>query len=46
MLNMSHQTVHGHGLSAFSRFRTALGGGDWRDRPRDTARDTRGGDQR
>ncbi|TCC61879.1 RNA polymerase subunit sigma-24 [Kribbella pittospori] len=50
MLNMSHQTVHGHGMSAFSRFRTALGGGgDWRDSPRDSAPDRArdiGGDQR
>ncbi|MEI8410957.1 MULTISPECIES: RNA polymerase sigma factor [unclassified Kribbella] len=31
VLNLSHTTVHGHGLTAFSRFRTALGAGDWRD---------------
>jgi len=31
VLNMSQTTVHGHGLTAFSRFHTALGAGDWRD---------------
>jgi DNA-directed RNA polymerase specialized sigma24 family protein len=31
VLSLSHQTVHGHGMTAFSRFRTALGAGDWRD---------------
>jgi DNA-directed RNA polymerase specialized sigma24 family protein len=31
VLGMSQTTVHGHGLTAFTRFRTALGAGDWRD---------------
>ncbi|MEV5962255.1 sigma factor-like helix-turn-helix DNA-binding protein [Kribbella sp. NPDC051952] len=31
VLGMSQQAVHGHGMTAFSRFRTALGAGDWRD---------------
>jgi DNA-directed RNA polymerase specialized sigma24 family protein len=31
LLSLSHQTVHGHGMTAFSRFRTAMGAGDWRD---------------
>jgi DNA-directed RNA polymerase specialized sigma24 family protein len=31
LLGMSHTAVHTHGLGAFSRFRAALGAGDWRD---------------
>jgi DNA-directed RNA polymerase specialized sigma24 family protein len=31
LLGMSQTAVHGHGLAAFTRFRTALGAGDWRD---------------
>ena len=31
ILGISHTAVHAHGLSALSRFRTALGAGDWRD---------------
>ena len=31
VLSMSQTAVHGHGMTAFSRFRTALGAGDWRD---------------
>jgi DNA-directed RNA polymerase specialized sigma24 family protein len=31
LLGMSHAAVHGHGQTALSRFRTALGAGDWRD---------------
>ncbi|QNE17586.1 RNA polymerase subunit sigma-24 [Kribbella qitaiheensis] len=31
VLNLSHTTVHGHGLAALSQFRTALGAGDDRD---------------
>jgi DNA-directed RNA polymerase specialized sigma24 family protein len=31
VLGMSQTTVHGHGLTAFTRFRTALGAGEWRD---------------
>jgi DNA-directed RNA polymerase specialized sigma24 family protein len=31
VLGMSQTAVHGHGMTAFSRFRTALGAGDWRD---------------
>ena len=31
LLGMSQTAVHAHGLSAFGRFRTALGAGDWRD---------------
>ena len=38
VLGMSHNTVHAHGLSAFSRFRAALGAGDWRDAGRGESR--------
>ncbi|MGW6277455.1 sigma factor-like helix-turn-helix DNA-binding protein [Kribbella sp. NPDC055071] len=31
ILSLSQPAVHGHGLTAFSNFRTALGAGDWRD---------------
>lgn len=31
VLGMSQTAVHGHGMTAFSRFRSALGAGDWRD---------------
>ena len=31
LLNMSHTAVHAHGMSAFGRFRSAMGAGDWRD---------------
>ncbi|MEV0289400.1 MULTISPECIES: sigma factor-like helix-turn-helix DNA-binding protein [unclassified Kribbella] len=31
VLGMSNTSVHSHGLTAFSRFRSALGAGDWRD---------------
>jgi DNA-directed RNA polymerase specialized sigma24 family protein len=31
LLGMSQTAVHAHGLSAFGRFREALGAGDWRD---------------
>jgi hypothetical protein len=31
LLGLSHTAVHAHGMSAFGRFRTALGAGDWRD---------------
>ncbi|WP_112236988.1 RNA polymerase sigma factor [Kribbella monticola] len=31
VLNLSHTTVHGHGLSALNQFRSALGAGDQRD---------------
>jgi DNA-directed RNA polymerase specialized sigma24 family protein len=31
LLGMSQTAVHGHGLTAFGLFRTALGAGDWRD---------------
>jgi DNA-directed RNA polymerase specialized sigma24 family protein len=31
LLGMSPAAVHTHGMSAFGRFRTALGAGDWRD---------------
>ena len=31
LLGMSQTAVHTHELSAFGRFRTALGAGDWRD---------------
>jgi hypothetical protein len=31
LLGMSQAAVHAHGMSAFGRFRTALGAGDWRD---------------
>lgn len=31
VLGMSNTSVHSHGLTAFSRFRAALGAGDWRD---------------
>ena len=31
LLGMSHTAVHAHGLTAFGRFRAALGAGDWRD---------------
>jgi DNA-directed RNA polymerase specialized sigma24 family protein len=31
ILSLSQPAVHGHGLTAFSSFRTALGAGDWRD---------------
>jgi DNA-directed RNA polymerase specialized sigma24 family protein len=34
VLGMSHAAVHGHGQTALSRFRTALGAGDWRDASR------------
>jgi hypothetical protein len=33
VLGLSHTAVHTAGLSAFSRFRTALGAGEWRDAP-------------
>ena len=31
LLGMSQAAVHTHGMSAFGRFRAALGAGDWRD---------------
>ncbi|MEV0791300.1 sigma factor-like helix-turn-helix DNA-binding protein [Kribbella sp. NPDC050459] len=31
LLGMSQTAVHANGMSAFGRFRTALGAGDWRD---------------
>lgn len=31
LLGLSHTAVHAHGMSAFGRFRSALGAGDWRD---------------
>jgi DNA-directed RNA polymerase specialized sigma24 family protein len=31
VLGMSQSAVHAHGLSAFGRFREALGASDWRD---------------
>jgi hypothetical protein len=31
VLGMSNSAVHTHGMSAFGRFRAALGVGDWRD---------------
>ncbi len=31
VLNLSHATVHGHGMSAMGHFRSALGAGDQRD---------------
>ena len=31
LLGLSHTAVHAHGMSAFGRFRAALGAGDWRD---------------
>lgn len=31
LLGMSQTAVHAHGLTAFGRFRAALGAGDWRD---------------
>ncbi|HEY4570955.1 MAG TPA: sigma factor-like helix-turn-helix DNA-binding protein [Kribbella sp.] len=33
LLGLSHTAVHAHGLTAFSRFRTALGAGERRDAP-------------
>ena len=31
VLNLSHNSVHGHALSALTAFRTGLGYGDWRN---------------